>query len=425
MASLKNVLKDKIAAYRQEVRRIVADYGDRNVGEVTVAQIYGGLRGVRALVCDTSTVSPDTGLIIRGRPLSELVDLSPEAMFWLLLTGEVPDEASLAELRGELAARAEVPDYVFDMLRHAPKTMHPMSLQSLGLLALEKFSQFSPRYAEGMPRDEYWEWYLEDSLDLLAKLPTLTAGVYRIRYKDGKLIPRDPNKDWSANFAHMMGVPDESGHLADLFRLYLNLHTDHESGNVSANLCHTAGSALSNVYYSVSAGLNGLAGPLHGLANQNALKFQLDIQEKFGGVPTEQQLREHLWDHLNSGQVIPGFGHAVLRCTDPRYTACYDFGEKACPDAPLFQLARLMLKVAPAVLIEQGKAKNPNPNVDALSGVLMYTFGVTEPPFYTAIFGVSRAVGMCAQLILNRGLGAPITRPKSVTTEWIKQHVGA
>jgi citrate synthase len=223
----------------------------------------------------------------------------------------------------------------------------------------------------------------------------------------------------------MMGVPDTTGNLANLFRLYLNLHADHESGNVSANLCHTCGSALSDPYYSVAAGLNGLAGPLHGLANQECLKFHLAVHERFNGVPNKEQLKEYAWETLNSGRVIPGFGHAVLRCTDPRYTACSEFARKACPDEPLFKLAELMLEVIPPVLLEQGKAKNPNPNVDALSGVLMYAFGVKEPPFYTAVFGVSRALGMCSQMVLNRAIGTPITRPKSVTTEWIAAQVGA
>ena len=253
-------------------------------------------------------------------------------------------------------------------------------------------------------------------------LLVLTNNANRLKYNNGV---QDPNKDWSANFAHMMGVPDPTGNLANLMRLYLNLHADHESGNVSANLCHVTGSALSDPYYAVSAGLNGLAGPLHGLANQECLKFHLAIIEKFGGAPTADQLKDYAWETLNSGRVIPGFGHAVLRCTDPRYTACHEFGLKACPDEPLFKLADIMLQVIPGVLVEQGKAKNPNPNVDALSGVLMYAFGVSQPPFYTAIFGVSRAIGMCAQLILNRAIGTPITRPKSVTTEWIKETVGA
>lgn len=425
MAKLKDVLADNLATYREDVKKLLATHADDVISQVTVAQAYGGMRGIKGQICDTSTVSPDTGLIVRGRPLAEITDLCPEEMFWLLLTGELADAASLKTLQDDLASRADVPDYVFDALRQLPKTTHPMAMQSMGLLALEEGSKFRKHYDEGMRKDEYWVWCLEDSLDLIAKIPTLTAGVYRIRYKDGKLIPRDPSKDWSANFAHMMGAPDPTGNLADLMRLYLNLHADHESGNVSANLCHTAGSALSDPYLAVSAGLNGLAGPLHGLANQECLKFHLAIEERFGGVPSADQLKDYTWEVLNSGRVVPGFGHAVLRCTDPRYTACHDFAKKVCPDHPLFKLSALLLEVVPGVLKEHGKAKNTNPNVDALSGVLMYAFGVTDPPFYTAIFGVSRAIGMCAQMVLNRGIGTPITRPKSVTTDWVRQQVGA
>ena len=425
MAKLRDVLADKIPQYREEVKRLIHEHGDEVISQVTVAQAYGGMRGVKAQICDTSTVSPDTGLIIRGKPLAQVTDRSPEEMFWLLLTGELPDAASLKGFQEDLAARAEVPEYVFDALRHLPKTTHPMAMQSLGLLMLEEGSKFRARYNEGMRKVEYWEPCLEDSLDLLAKMPTLTAGIYRVRYEDGKLIARDPARDWSANFAHMMGVPDPTGNLANLMRLYLNLHADHEGGNVSANLCHITGSALSDPYYAVSAGLNGLAGPLHGLANQECLKFHLAIHEKFNGVPSPEQLKEYTWEMLNAGRVIPGFGHAVLRCTDPRYTACHAFGLKACPDDPLFKLADIMLQVVPGVLKEHGKAKNTNPNVDALSGILMYAFGVRKPRFYTAIFGVSRAIGMCAQLVLNRAIGTPITRPKSVPTSWIKEQVGA
>jgi len=425
MQKLKNVLAEKFSEYRAEVKRLITEHGERVISEVTVAQAYGGMRGIKAMICDTSTVDPDAGLVIRGIPLADLTDRSPEEIFWLLLTGDLPDTESLQGLKDELTARADVPDYVFDALRVLPKTSHPMAMQSMGLLALEEGSKFRQHYNEGMGREEYWEICLEDSLDLLAKIPTLTAGVFRIRYEDGKLIPRDPQRDWSANFAHMLGISDPSGNLANLMRLYLGLHADHEGGNVSANLCHVAGSALSDPYYSVAAGLNGLAGPLHGLANQECLKFHLAIQEKFGGVPSKEQLTHYCWDTLNAGRVIPGFGHAVLRCTDPRYTACHDFGMKACPDDPLFKLADVMRKVVPKVLTEHGKAKNVNPNVDALSGVLMYAFGVTRPRFYTAIFGVSRAIGMCAQLVLNRAIGTPITRPKSVSTAWVKDKVSA
>ena len=426
MAALKDVLAQKIPAYRDEVRKLIAEHGDTKISDVTVAQAYGGMRGVKSLVCDTSTVSPDHGVLLRGKALPEVQDRLPEEIFWLLLTGEFPDAASLKQLQQDLADRSEVPQYVLDMLRGGPiKEMHPMAMQSMALLALERGSQFAKRYAAGLPKEEYWEWCLEDALDLLAKLPVATAAIYRIRYKDGELIDRDPQADWATSFARMLGVPDPAGSLAELMRLYLTIHSDHEGGNVSANLCHETGSALSDPFYAVSAGINGLAGPLHGLANQNALKFHLEIHEQFGGVPSPEELEKFLWARLESGRVIPGFGHAVLRCTDPRYTACHEFAQRACADAPLVKLAALMLEIVPRVLTEHGHAKNPNPNVDALSGVLMYTCGVTEPPFYTAIFGVSRAIGMCAQLVLNRAIGSPITRPKSVTTDWIRQHVTA
>ena len=424
MDSLKSAFAAKLPAMRDEIKRLIKEHGTKVISEVTVAQAFGGMRGVKAQVCDTSTVSPDTGLVVRGIPLAEITDRSPEEMFWLLLTGDLPDADSLAGFQADLVSRCEVPEYVYDVLRALPKTSHPMAMQSIGLLALEEGSKFRAGYNEGMKREDYWEACLEDAIDLLAKMPALTAAVYRIRYDLGDLIPRDPSKDWSANLAHMMGVPDPTGNLAKLMRLYLNLHADHESGNVSANLAHVCGSALSDPYYSVSAGLNGLAGPLHGLANQECLKFHLSIMERFGGTPSEDQLKDFAWEVLNSGRVIPGFGHAVLRCIDPRYTACHKFGLQACPDDALFKLADLMFKVIPAVLTEQGKASNPNPNVDALSGVLMYAFGVKQPRFYTAIFGVSRAIGMCAQIVLARALGTPITRPKSVSTAWIKEHVG-
>jgi citrate synthase len=203
------------------------------------------------------------------------------------------------------------------------------------------------------------------------------------------------------------------------------LHCDHESGNVSANTCHTVGSALSDAYYAVSAGLNGLAGPLHGLANQECLRFVLDVQWRFNGMPTEEQLTDMCWELLNSGKVIPGYGHAVLRVVDPRFTAFHNFGLQHCSDDIPFKLVDMLFRVAPKVLLEHGKAKNPWPNVDAASGALLYHYGITEFSYYTVLFSVSRAMGMLAQLILNRALGTPITRPKSVSTDWIRKTVQA
>ncbi len=208
-------------------------------------------------------------------------------------------------------------------------------------------------------------------------------------------------------------------------RLYLDIHSDHEGGNVSAHTCHLVGSALSDAYYSLSAAMDGLAGPLHGLANQEVLRWIMDTMKDLGGVPTKDQLVKYLWDTLNGGKVIPGYGHAVLRKTDPRYVAQREFALKHLPDYDMFKVVSDIYEVAPDILLKHGKAKNPWPNVDAHSGVLLYYYGVTEYDFYTVFFGVSRALGILAQLVWSRATGLPLERPKSVTTEWVEAQIKA
>jgi citrate synthase len=423
MAKLKETLAKKIPALRDEIKTFVKSNADKVISNVTVQQAYGGMRGVRALVCDTSVVPPDKGLIIRGKPIGELKDKLPEAVFYLLVTGELPDDAALEDLKKDLKSRAGVPDYVWKTLKAMPKDSHPMVLFSLGIMAMEKESVFRKKYTEGIKKTEYWDPTLEDCLNLIAKLPTLAAGIYRMRFNKGARIDPDPDLDWAGDYARMLGIDDPSGEFANLMRLYMVLHSDHEGGNVSAHTCHCVGSALSDPYYAVSAGLNGLAGPLHGLANQECLRWVIMVRDKFGGVPTDEQLKQFAWDTLNSGQVIPGYGHAVLRVTDPRFAAFHEFGLRACKDDELFQIVDKTFNIVPNVLKEHGKAKDPWPNVDAHSGCLLYHFGLTEFEYYTVLFGVSRALGMCSQLIVSRAMGEAIERPKSSTTEWMKEKV--
>jgi citrate synthase len=423
------VLKDKLATQipelREEARSLVKEHGDKVISEVTVAQAFGGMRGVKAMICDTSLVEPDKGLIIRGRPIGELTDRIPEEIFWLLLTGELPDSGELAALQADLKDLGDVPQYVWKVLEAMAEDSHPMAMFNLAILAMERESDFRKRYRAGMKKEEYWEAALDDALRLIAVLPRIAAGIYRLRFEKGDRIQPSPDLDWAGNYALMLGIPDPTGEFQNLMRLYLTLHCDHEGGNVSANTCHTVGSALSDPFYAVSAGLNGLAGPLHGLANQECLRFVLALQQEFNGVPTDEQLKEYAWKRLNNRQVIPGYGHAVLRVTDPRFTAFREFGLRVCGEDEVFQIVDKLFNVIPGVLEEHGKAKNPWPNVDAGSGALLHHFGLREFDYYTVLFGVSRALGMLSQLIINRALGTAITRPKSVQTSWVKAQVGA
>ncbi len=308
--------------------------------------------------------------------------------------------------------RSQVPAYVWDVLRTMPRDTHPMTMFAAAILAMQRESVFAQRYREGMKKDQYWDATLEDSTNLLAKLPTIGAYIYRLKYRGDTFIPADPKLDWGGNFAHMMGIPQPYD---DVSRMYFILHSDHESGNVSAHTIHLVASAL-------SAGMDGLAGPLHGLANEEVLRWTQKFMANLGGKePTEDVIREALWDTLKSGQVVPGYGHAVLRKTDPRYMAQREFCLKNLADYPLFKVISMIFKVAPGVLMEHGKAKNPWPNVDAQSGVIQWYYGVQEYAFYTVLFGIGRAIGTMANITWDRALGYAIERPKSVTTSMLEE----
>lgn len=419
--TLKEKLAEQIPKLREERTSVLKELGEKKISEVNVAQAFGGMRGVKGMICDTSVVEPDKGLIIRGRSILDLKDRLPEEIFWLLLLGDLPTKDELAGFQKELKTYGEVPAYVWKVLKAMPKTSHPMAMLDTAILAMENESVFRKRYAEGLNKADYWDAVFEDSMRIMGTIHTIAAGVYRIRYKKGDLIEPSKKLDWAADYAKMLGLPPKKGETATMMRLYLTLHCDHEGGNVSAFSCHTVASALSDPFYAVSAGLNGLAGPLHGLANQECLKWVLETMEKFGGAPTKKQLEEYAWETLNSGKVVPGYGHAVLRVTDPRFTAFLEFGKKYLKKDPVFQTVAMVFDTVPEVLRQVQKIKDPWPNVDAGSGAILYNYGLREFEYYTVLFSVSRAMGMLAQQILNRAVGTPITRPKSVSTEWIKK----
>jgi len=429
---LKEKLKKKIDPMRDRVRTLIKEHGSHVISEVTIRQALGGIRGVKCLVCDTSNLDPMEGIRFRGYTIPELCQKLPKApgskqplpegLFYLLLMGDLPSEKDVKEITEEWQLHSELPDYLVKILDALPTDMHPMTQFSTGILSLQKDSVFSKRYREGISKYDLWDPMYEDVMNLLAKLPSIAAYIYRRSYKKNDQIKADQSLDWGANFAHMMGV--ENPEYQELMRLYLVLHSDHESGNVSAHTTHLVGSALSDAYYSLSAGIDGLAGPLHGLANQEVLRWIMNVKEKLGGgVPTKEQLSKFLWDTLNSGQVIPGYGHAVLRTTDPRYKAQREFALEYLPNDEIFQVVSLLYEVTPDILKKHGKAKSPWPNVDAHSGCLQVYYGVTEYDFYTVLFGVSRAIGVLTQLVWSRALGLSIERPKSISTNWLLEQV--
>ncbi|GAX29386.1 citrate synthase [Fistulifera solaris] len=436
ITTLQETLAAQVPEKQAKLAQLKKEHGSHVIGNVTIDQCIGGARSVKCMLWETSNLDAEEGIRFRGLTIPECQAVLPtysgktgdgepllESLFWLLLTGEVPTKEQADSLTAELHARSTLPAHVVPLLNSLPKQMHPMTQLSIGLMAAQTESKFSKAYADGVPKKEYHLHALEDILSVVAQLPEIAATIYRNVYFDGT-VDKDLSLDYSGNFCRMLGYDDPS--FDELMRLYLCIHTDHEGGNASAHATHLVGSTLSDPYLSYSGGLNALAGPLHGLANQEVLKWIQELKSKFDAEGKEvnaESITEFAWETLKAGKVIPGYGHAVLRKTDPRYTCQREFALKHIPDDPLFKLVDTIYQVMPGILKEHGKVANPYPNVDSHSGVLLWHYGFTQYQYYTVLFGVSRAVGALSQLYWDRALGLPLERPKSVTPEWLWSQV--
>ena len=430
MGILKERFKKKADQLGAEIRELVKEHGHKVIGEVQLAQIYQGMRGMTGLVTETSLLDAQEGIRFRGYTIPELREKLPrapggseplpEGLFYLMLIGELPTEDDVHHVTSVLQRRSHVPNHVFATIEALPVTSHPMTQFVVAVMALQTESQFSKKYAAGLNKKDHWEAVFDDSMDLIARLPRIAAYIYRRKYKKGDHIQPNGLLDWAGNFAHMLGYEDNT--FKALMRLYMTIHADHEGGNVSAHATHLVGSALSDPYLSFAAGMNGLAGPLHGLANQEVIKWIFEMQEELKTeAPTKEQIEEYVKKTLSEGKVVPGYGHAVLRKTDPRFIAQMEFGKKHMPDDKLVNTVWNIYEVVPPILQSLGKVKNPWPNVDAHSGSLLVHFGLKEYEYYTVLFGVSRALGVLASLCWDRALGFALERPKSVTTDLVKK----
>ncbi len=432
MDPLKQKFFEKAAALKERVKTMLKEHGETVVGEVTLSQVYGGARDIKMMVWETSELDAQEGIRFRGYSIPELKKLlpkgdkepRPEGLFWLMLTDEIPTAEEVNWLTEEWKKRSAVPAYVFAVLDTLPADTHPMTQFSVAINTLQTESIFAKQYAEGMSKADHWDATYEDSMNLIARLPRVAAYIYRRTFHKENHIQPNSNEDWSGNFAHMLGF--DNADFKNLMRLYLTIHADHEGGNASAHTVHLVGSTLSDPYLSFAAGMNALAGPLHGLANQEVINWIFEMVEKLGTTkPSKDQIAEYVKSTLAAGQVVPGYGHAVLRRPDPRFMAQKEFAEQYIQDDDYVRIVWNVFEVVPPILNSLGKVKNPWPNVDAHSGALLVHYGLTEANFYTVLFGVSRALGVLAATCWLRAMGMPLERPKSVTTDWATQFLAA
>jgi len=430
MEYIKNRFYEKTSKCISEYQKLKAEHGDKVLANVTIGQVLTGMKGIPALITDTSKLDANEGIRFRGFTLGELRkklprlepqgEPLPEGLFYLMLLGEIPEDEDVANLSKDWATRAHVPQHVFDVIDAMPKTARPMTQFSAAIVSMATESVFQKAYRSGVHKKYYWDFMYDDVMNLIARLPRIAAYIYRRCYYKDKHIEPDPRLDWAGNLAHMMG--HDTDEVKRLMRLYMVIHADHEGGNVSAHTTHLVGSALSNPYYALGAGMLGLAGPLHGYANQDVINWIFELIEELGTEePTKEQLASYVQRTLQSGRVVPGYGHAVLRVTDPRFTAQKEFADKYIKDDKLINLVNNLYEVVPPILGSIGKISNPWPNVDAYSGSLLYHYGIKEHSFYTVLFGVSRAMGVLASLVMDRLYGLPIERPSSYPLSWFQE----
>ncbi|MCB9320645.1 MAG: citrate (Si)-synthase [Lewinellaceae bacterium] len=432
MDILKQRFQEVATTVGQEVKEFLKLNGDRKIDEVVVSQVFGGMRGIKSMLWETSQLDPEEGIRFRGYSIPQLRELLPkwkggkeplpEGLFWLMLTGDIPTQEQVEWLTAEWRRREKLPEQTINVLEALSPDTHPMTQFVVGIMSMQPDSLFAAQYAEGMGKSDYWSYTYEDAMNLIARLPLLAAYIYRRSFGQGKHIPADPNLDWSGNYAHMLGYdqPDFKSYM----RLYLTIHADHEGGNASAHTVHLVGSTLSDPYLSFAGGMNALAGPLHGLANQEVIKWIFGMIDEIGTMePTEAQIAAYIHETLESGKVIPGYGHAVLRQPDPRFVAQKVFAEEYLHDSAIVKIVWQLFDIVPGILQELGKVKNPWPNVDAHSGAILVQYGLKDYNYYTVMFGVSRALGVLASQCWSRALSLPLERPKSLSFASIKKMI--
>ncbi|OSS41237.1 Citrate synthase (si) [Desulfurella amilsii] len=430
MLGIKEKLKEKVEIQREEVTKLLKNYGDVKIGDITIAQVIGGMRGLKVLVTDISYLDPFEGIRYRGYTVDEVLEKLPkpkgaempydEAQFYLLMTGDIPTEEEVREVIDIFKEKRKVPNYVYRVLDSMPREARPDVMLAVAVGTMQQESVFAKAYAENkITKQNAWEYMFEDVLNLLPKIPMIAAYIYRLKYKNNEQIPQNPDLDFGGNFAYMMGIDKPYD---DFSRLYFILLSDHESGNVSAHTTHLVASAWADAYYSLAAGINGLSGPLHGGATQEALKWFQELLKKLNKIPTKQELEQFCWDTLNAGQVIPGYGHAVLRNKDPRFETQLKFGEQYLANDNLFKLVIVAYKIVPNILKHYTSIKNPWPNVDNISGTIHSHYGIPED-FFSVLFDISIAIGSLSNILWDRALEYPIGRPRSVTIDQLSKFV--
>ena len=353
--------------------------------------ITTGLEGVIAGESEICYIDGYQGILsYRGYNIHTLAENAIfEEVIFLLWNGWLPKQEELAELKRQLVAERSLPAPVIEFLRGAAKA-NPMDVLRT---AVSMLSLYDAEAADMSP-----EANQRKAVRLMSQTATIVTTFDRLR--SGKaVVPGDPSLGFAANFLYTLTERRPDDVMERAFDVAMTLHADHEL-NASTFAARVTAATLSDIYSSVTSGIGALKGPLHGGANQDVIKWLLDLG-------TEEEAVARVQNTLARKVKIPGFGHRVYRTEDPRATHLRVLSEelgKRTGHQKLFSLSQRMEETIKSV-------KGLNPNVDFYSASAYYSLGIPID-LYTPIFAVSRMSGWTAH-VLEQYRNNRLIRPRA------------
>ncbi|HEY7091471.1 MAG TPA: citrate/2-methylcitrate synthase [Tepidisphaeraceae bacterium] len=353
-----------------------------------------GLEGVIAGESAICQVDPAAGLLYRGYVIESIADrVSFEQVAWLLLEGELPTDTELIQFHNELTAASALPGQVVSMLHMVPRGMHPMDIIRTGVSML---AGFDPELI-----DNSHEANTRKAIRIIAKLSTLTTTGWRISIGQEPVAPRH-DLGHAANFLYCLTGDEPEDWQIKVLDTMFNLYAEHDF-NASTFAARVTASTLSDIYAAITSAIGTLKGPLHGGANEDAVKVLREI-----GSP--ENVPAWVADKIAKKQKIAGFGHRVYKKGDSRVPNI----RKLALDLAERTGEQNMIQICRALETEMEKAKGLYANADLYVAPLFHMMDIPSA-LNTPIFACARVVGWCAHVIEQHDHNR-IIRPRSLYT---------
>ena len=361
-----------------------------------------GLDGVIATITNLSYLDTEIEqIVIRGYDLIELIQKKhyPDVAY-LLIYGNMPTAEQSAKFEKELMAQADIPESLYDSFKLFPKTMSAMDALRTGISILGGYEK------EDFLMDTSKESNEKKALKILAKAPTIAVNSYRA-LQDKAFVKPDSKLGYVENFLYMIkGARPEAVEI-DILDKILIAYIEHEMPN-STFAVRVVGSTLSDIYGAISSAVASLKGPLHGGANEAAMKMFLEVQELGGPAKAE----EYIMNRLRNKEKVMGFGHRVyMKKYDPRAFLLRNYIEQITNRKPEGKDLHSTYKTIEAVM---AKEKGLYPNADYPIALLYYLVNIPID-LYTPIFLCSRTAGLVSHHI-EQHADNKLFRPRVIYT---------